>query len=324
MGDFDFLQGLAPPHAPTLVREAARSRLRAAIAAEQGRRRGAWRRKATAFALAAIAVVAAAVGWVLLQAPPSAQAALERLATAVERIPPAEFPPGALLYTKSEQVSLAVLPGSELPQLGREQIALLLPRTREIWIAPEGSIRLRVTTGTPIFFDERTAQAFAQSDLASVLGVDATTVETHASCPECIDPTDWPTDPDQLEQAMRVELQGEPQDLPISVRLLDLAASLLRETGAQPDLRAAVLRVLAHTDGLTVDQPAESPLLQVSAGYQDESGRWTRTIGFDAYGNLITDTLTTLDGIPSAGVPANTNINQAVYQPTTIVDQPTD
>jgi hypothetical protein len=265
-------------------------------------------------------VVASTVGLVLWRRPSPAEAALEQLAAAVERIPPGESPEGALLYTRSEQVSLMLFPGSDLPGLGVEAFALLLPLTREIWVAADGSSRLRVTTGAPTFFDDRTARAFAGSAMPGLLGVGTTSEETFAPSPDLFDPADWPTDVDELRLAMHGEARRGPPDLSFGARLVDVAAGLLRETGAQPELRAAVLRVLARTGGLRVGPSAGSDLLLVSVTYESGSGLLARTIGFDPSGNLISYTETTLDGLPSAGVPPNTDLSRAVYQPTVVVE----
>jgi hypothetical protein len=78
-----------------------------------------------------------------------------------------------------------------------------------------------------------------------------------------------------------------------------------------------VLRVLARTPGLAV---TESPgLLEVTASYDDETGRRSYTLGFDAAGNLTTEIEIAVDGIPRVGVPPGTAIYQAKYQPTTVL-----
>jgi hypothetical protein len=107
----------------------------------------------------------------------------------------------------------------------------------------------------------------------------------------------------------------------LATRLLRLAAGLLRETGAQSDLRAAVLRVLARTDGLTVATGPEPGMLQASSSYVDEAGTWSYTLGFDAQGNLIAETEAAVTGIPGAGVPPGTEIFKARYQPTVVIPE---
>jgi hypothetical protein len=321
MGELDYLQVLAPESAPEGVREAARGRLRAAMAAEVARPRARWARPVAVVAASAL-VAAAALAWVLLQAPPAAEAALERLATEVERIPAEAFPEGALLYTRSEQRSLVLLSSTDLPGIAVAEAAMVVPRTREVWIAPDGSTRLQITTGTPAFFDEATAEAYRRSGLPASFQIGTTVAQAFAPSADRIDPADWPTDPAQLEvELVAAAANLGPPEQPLATRLLGLAADLLRETGAQPDLRAAVLRVLARAEGLTVTTGAEPGVLQVTASYEDEAGTWSHTVAFDAEGNLIAETEVAVTGIPSAGVPPGTEIFQARYQPTAVIPE---
>ncbi len=310
MSDLNHLHEMVPaPRAE--VRADALKQLRSAIA-DEATAAPAKRHWAFAAAMAAIVLISA-VGWLVVRIGPSADAALERLATAVEQIPAEELPDGAYHYTRSEQATLNRFP-ADILGIGGTEFALVLPETRETWIAQDGSTLLRITVGQPHFFDPTAAETFRGSDLSQQLGIGTTATASYPPSPDYVDPQSIPTDLDQLNAWIRLET-GDPQPSP--AQILDTATQLLTETGAPPELRAAVLRVLARTDGLQVQPGTLTYAIEITA--LTETGNLERTVLIDHNGHLQSTRLVTLDGIPDIGVPPNTILHQANYQPTTTV-----
>jgi hypothetical protein len=210
--------------------------------------------------------------------------------------------------------------GSLLPGLDVEEFVLLLPERREAWVAADGSTRVRVRIGEPRFLDEAIEEAFAAGGLGAVIGVGETIDETYGPAPDRIDLSDWPTEPDELEDWMRSEAAAsDPAGAVRAHRVLDVAAELLTETGARPTLRAAVLRVLARAEGLEVVEGEEGVAVEVGITYRDETGVWRRSIGFDGEGSLVRSRLVDVDGLARIGIPPGTAVEDARYSPTVIV-----
>ena len=299
------------PSATPAERARAEAELRARIEATRrppvSRRWGRW--VAAAGAVAALVVILVVVPALR---PSPVQAGLTELASAVELLEEGALPPGSYAYTRSEQTVLATLPGSDF-ELDTEHVAYLLPATREVWRDNQGTIQLRTTTHPPVFFSPATEQAYYQAGLDQFDQINEAVTLTAVGGSE-FDPDAWSTDPDQLHRQILNHIQQGGSDLPDQVRVFNHAAQLIAETGAPPDLRAAVLRVLAKLDLELLERTTDQIQLAVSS----QNSRWTMTL--DPAGNLLETTETVLQPIPDLGIPAGTVVYQAVYQPTITVD----
>lgn len=136
--------------------------------------------------------------------------------------------PGPYRYTRSRGASL---------YSGTSQFSVLLPFTREIWIASNGSGRLRQEYGSPVFFGERDRAhwdpvADAHTPMDVTFGSGQLTY---------IDLADLPADPGALRDALAASL-GTPS--PAASDLLAAATGLLRETVAPTTIRTAVFEML--------------------------------------------------------------------------------
>lgn len=312
---FELLKNEAVPSEPTDEDgERARRRLEAAIARDQkpsglGRR---WPLLASAAAL----VAAVVLGVSFLHSPP-AEAALGEIAEAARTATPLDIPDGSFVYTQSERVDLAIRPGIEFG-LDREFVAYLLPSVREVWRSPDTNfIQIRTTTGTPSFFDRQHETAYYAMGLEETdqLGEERTEQFTDA-----VDPIlefDWPTATNALHQALvDYTVQGG-DERPEAVQVFSLATSLLREADPSPQLRAAVLEVIA---GLPVELDEQTDQSITIAIVYDAALATRDTITLNSQGWLVAESSTLIEAEPELGIPAGTRVLDVTYRQGRIVE----
>lgn len=304
---------------PTPVERAgAEADLRALISTATPRRPtrlawlGSWRWAAGAAAAAAVLLVVLVVVPSLQPSP--AQAGLTELAEAVELLDPAVLPPGSYAFTSSEQVNLAILPGSDFG-LDTEFVAYLLASTREIWRDNQDTVQLRTTNHPPTFFSSETEQAYYRTGLDQLDQLNQPVTLTATGATSDYLPAVWSTDPDLLHQQMLDHIHQGGSDLPDNILVLNLAGQLVAETGAPPSLRAAILQVLATLDLTLVEQTPDRLQLAVT----HRNSRYAMT--FDQAGNLLEASEIVLQFEPRLGIPAGTVVHQATYQPTITIGQ---
>lgn len=239
------------PRPSAAERQRAEGALQRALAGAPSRRTRRWSgRKSWRFVVAIAASSVVALGLAVQQLrPTAASAALSEIAAAAERVDPLDIPAQAFAYTLSETTVLAVQPPDAfgevvVPATG---IAYLLPQTRESWIGTDRVVQLRITTGQPTFFTPESEAAYYSAGLDRSDKVAQTVTSTVSGTPSLLESRLWPTNPDQLLETFR-SLVPPDRGLPDTVEIFDLALDLLRETGAPPELRAAVVRVLSTLD----------------------------------------------------------------------------
>jgi len=315
---FDLLgQGGGMPTPSPEEEASAFTRLESAIGAEQRMMHRTVRRRWVIAAVAAIVVLIAGVG--TLVQPRPARAVLMELAEAARDATPLDVPAGSFIYVESERVDLISRPGSEFG-LDRAEVGYLLPTTREVWRNPGVRfIQIRATVGTPQFFDRDVEAAYYALGLDKTDRVGETSVQQLVDVADVYVETDWPTDPGQLRQEMETAVANSDDQVPIEARLLGFAANLLRETNPSPQLRAAILEVLAdlpleledqHQDGsITIGVTYRNPLLTRDA----------ITVSQD--GQLLAETTTLLEPDQELGIPEGTQISIAKYQLPTLTDR---
>lgn len=145
-------------------------------------------------------------------------------------------------YTRSEGAHLVTVAGPNAPSF-----SVLVPRTRELWIAPDGSGRLRETAGQPIFLGERDRarwEAAGRPQVVFTYNRDFGPGELRYE-----DLSDLPTDPAALAAVIR-QRATLPSGPPVDVEMFVIVGDLLRETAAPPALRAALYRVAARIPGV--------------------------------------------------------------------------
>jgi hypothetical protein len=237
VNDLDALHDIRPDdERPTdEVTRAARTRLMALIEAATDReylaadhgRISRNRRRTGAFAIAAAAVAAAVVVGTIAAGPrgaggPQAAGALERIArVAVSHHADGT---GSVVYTKSVGLYQDTTVANGVSSTTSDRDA------REIWIAPDGSGRIRETRGATTSDDRFGPGGLSYTNFAG-----------------------WPTDPTAMLAKLRAEAaDAGPSGPPPDVEAFVVAGDALRETGAPPAVRAAILRAIVEIPGVTV------------------------------------------------------------------------
>ena len=263
----------------------ARARLRRAISVERRHwASGPW------VALAAMVVVLAAVGAVALRPLPVEPpvASLLQVADAVASLPAVPLDGDGYYLTRSERLVLTTVKAEE------PVVSFLQPSQREVWVAADGTTRVRTTYGTPRFLTAEDRTAFELSGLAPSHESGDTVVHVYGPDEYVTDPGVWPSDAPRLQQAL-LERLGPADQQPHALRLLQSAVELIRENGADPSLRAAVLRVIAGVPGIQVSGTPELVTVVFDGSLPDRTER--RVYTFDAStGHLLSESVTVVNG----------------------------
>jgi hypothetical protein len=190
--------------------------------------------------------------------------------------PPTTPGPGQFVYTKSESVYEIVAAAPD----GPAGIAFQ-PSTREIWISPDGSARIRDVEGHLLFARRADAAYFYHAYRNQMDLLDGHTSDDHeASGPGVgayIDLSKLPTDPAALKQ--RIEnrtipgVGGPPGD----AETFTIIGDLLRDTSGPPAVRSALYTIASQLPGVQLIGPTHDQLgrpgigvAYVSKGLRDE------------------------------------------------------
>jgi len=223
-------------------------------------------RRLPRLALPGVAVIAAAVAVVLLVLVPgtrrgasaAAAEALHAAARVAEEQPQAAMPAHGYRYTKSEDEYRVYYDACSIPSTKQLtcpapppddwNFSVLVPHTREIWVAPDGSGRLLVKSGEPRFLGPSDEETWKAAGMPS-LGRPRTSDESFG--PDGLSYTafsEYSTDPDELYDQIRSKAEGYGPST--DAEMLVLVGDMLRETVAPPELRAALFRVAARIPGV--------------------------------------------------------------------------
>lgn len=250
--------------------------------------------------LMVVVLIAVQVGRVT----PAAGALIE-IADAARFVDPLEVPQQGYAYTQSQVVTLMV---DAMPD--GVPIGYLLPTERETWIGTEGFVQIRTTVAEPVFFTTEANDAYYQTGLDRIDRVGETYTETFSGVLGLLDEREWPTDPAELSHTIR-SLPGISSDADI----IDVAIDLIRESLAPPELRAAVLELMATLNLRLVEQTEDKTTFEHSAGGDTPSVyRFT----LSSNGQLLEESETLTAGDPQLGIPSGTEVLVIVYQPTVI------
>lgn len=177
---------------------------------------------------------------------PAAAAALESLAQTAETAP---MPDGPIIYTRSRNGFRTGSPTGFVPY------RFNLEWTRELWVSPkDGSGRLREVYDPPTFPTPDDKQAWIRAG-SDPHGESFDELKAPGSLLLPWDVRSLPTDPEDLG-ARLLDLHAETGRSDTMV-LFDQVASILRETGAPPALRAGAFRLAASLAGVTVSQSTD-------------------------------------------------------------------
>jgi hypothetical protein len=172
----------------------------------------------------------------------AAAAVLNDLA-GVAALQPAPVPATApgYRYTKTDEMYLSVIVAR-----GGDVIAALVPKVRTMWIAPDGSGRIRETAGEMVFLSERSRsawQAAGSPPLGRAINEDFGPQKLSFE-----DLSLLPTDPSALGTVIRERAQRA--DPPLYDEMFVVVGDLLREQTAPPQVRAALYKVAASIPGV--------------------------------------------------------------------------
>lgn len=321
MDEFDLLRTLDADVAapPVATREAARRRLlasAAAIAERQARPRGhrVARRLGLALGAAglAVALVFSVAVWpvpFLPRSGPDAAAAeiLRQAADAAARQPA----PPATGYRHTSSVGAwmsywvaAQKPGDSSGSNGPE-FKLLRPVAREIWIAPDGSGRLRQSSGEPVFFSDRDRTAWVAAGSPDGPGGSSDFGPGGLYYAN----STLPTDPIALRAVLLARALGSANGT--NVEMFVLVGDALRETVPSPALASALFQVAATIDGIQALGPmadrAGRPGVAVGITGGPSDFRTQRILIFDPVSHALLGeeertVAATADGIPAGSV----------------------
>ena len=311
----DFLQWLAGdpmPSSDDLAR--ARARLDGDISRDPGSSRRGWR-----LALAAVFVVVVMVGALVLVDPggsPSAAAAMEEIARALEEVSPLSIDDNEFIYNVTDSVALG---GGDAEMLGdvdydQEFIFYLMPRTIEKWRGPSGSLQMRETGGEPIFFRPEAETAYYEAGLDEFDVVGQTSTMAFADDQGEV----WPAGRGELDAAIRDVMYTE-REVPETVLYLDVALDILRDTSQPADVRGSALRLIGELDGLDlVESGSDESTFSVDYRENGVDSRLTFTVGDD--GHLRYEEILNLTADEEIGIPADTAIYRASHTTPEVVD----
>jgi hypothetical protein len=246
------------------------------IHAERAPRLAPLRRRRFALGTAVVAATASVAAAVILfgaggAGPSPAAAAVLRHAARTAAQQPATDPPapGQFVYTKSE--------GTVVNSAGTDgqTINFYENGTREAWIGPDGSGRLREEHSPPRFVtssDKAAWIAAGKPDLSGSRNSDETFAAGGLSY---LDLSKLPSDPAQLKQLIENRtVEGGP---PGDAETFTIIGDLLRETYASPGVRSALYTIASELPGVQLVGPVKDELgrsgtavAYVSHGISDE------------------------------------------------------
>jgi hypothetical protein len=291
-------------------RQTAEKRLAAAIDSEaKGSERRPWG-PVLVWATRLTIVLVALLSVLQIVRPSPTEAAIGEIASIAEAADPLTVPDQQFIYTKSEITGLGVIPREGLGDVPfeREQLVYLLPVLRESWVGNDGTIQIRTTSQTPVFFSHGDEQAYYTAGLDQQDAIGQTITQT-ATGPA--DLSLWPPDKDDLDEAIRAAAAD--RGLPETIEYLDVALDLIRETFASPQLRANTLRLIGELPGLQFVGTSTDGTTTFAIEYADQGIETRLTFILTREGYLLTEERTVLEEDPVFGIPANTTVSSATY-----------
>jgi hypothetical protein len=201
--------------------------------------------------LGATAVVAAAaiVASIVLPsgdtggASPAAAGVLRQAARTAAKAPATAPPaPGQFVYTKSQSQN------ENTAVVDNQAINFFQPQTREIWIGPDGSGRLRVSNGRPRFATSADRANWVAEGKPVLTGAATSDENFGAGGLSYLDLSKLPADPAELKQLIvdRTIEGGPPGD----AETFTIIGDLLRETYAPPAVRSALYTIASELPGV--------------------------------------------------------------------------
>jgi hypothetical protein len=202
---------------------------------------------------------------------------------------------------------------------GGESYKLLRPVTREIWIAPDGSGRIRQTSGEPVFFSEQDRAAWVAAGSPSDPGINEDFGPGGLSYAN----STLPTDP----IALRAVLLGQAllSKNGTNVEMFVLVGDALRETVPSPALASALFQVAATIDGVSSLGPTQDrtgrPGVAVGITGGPSGYRTQRVLLFDPSTHVLLGEEERVVETTEDGIPAGSVVGYTTYLVSDVVDQ---
>lgn len=282
-------------------RERAETQLMELIEGEPNIRRSRVRRPLIAWTAAALI---AALTLIVVFYPGStspAAAAIREIADLAEQVDPLEATDESFVYTRSETQVLGVIPREGLGGVpyDAEYLVYEAHMIRESWLGNYDTVQVSVMVLQPSFFSDEDAEAYYA---AGIDGQDRVG-ETITSTVHQPDDRTWPTDPNDLDAAIRDDMITD-RGLPEPVEYLLVALDIVRESHASPELRAATLRLIGDLDGLNLENIDPDGISTISIDYEEQTISKTLTFSIDTSGYLRFEEVVRIDEDTTFRIPA--------------------
>jgi len=272
-------------------------------------------RRSWAIGLALLMVIAVFLVQTVTSSP--ASALITELAEVALTTDPLVIPDDQFGYIRIDSTSLATAGQDAFGDIdiAYESVLYSLSYARESWIGDEGTVRQRTTYLSAAFLSPADESAYYAAGLDKGDHLGETIVETQLDTNQILDETAWPTDPVELEATIRSHVGDD------RTEILQECLGLLREPLLPPELRSAVLLVIAGLDPELVDESPDGAAT-FSVGFEQEDQEPMRlTFTLDTAGHLTFEELVLVDGYPDLGVPPGTVDSSATYSVPFLVDR---
>ncbi|MDQ3889134.1 MAG: CU044_5270 family protein [Actinomycetota bacterium] len=270
-------------------------------------------RVAIAVAVVAVASILAASG-VIPGEPDGTSDALagevEEIAAAAAGQPALGVGAGEYMYTRSREADLATT------NEGGHSWSVLVPVTREVWLATDGSGRIRERVGEPTFLSDADRAAWVAAGRPPLTARESSDERFPAGALSGDRARGLPTDPDALARVIREQASGT--DVPVDVEMFVIAGDLLRMPTTPPAVRAALYRVLSKVSGVefvgkATDAAGRAGVaLAIESDYSGALERHQMIVDPDT-GDLLAEETVLLRGAAHLQAKPGTVIGYAVY-----------
>ena len=227
---------------------------------------------------------------------------LEHIAAVAEMRPAETIPAGRFRYTRSETRYMTSTVGEH------GLYSVIAPTVREIWVAEDGEGRIRTEVKDVEFLTSEDRRAWEAAGAPALHPEGTSDQRFQGGDPgrtslyfERFD--GLPADPDQLYDVIAQRAQGAGHGL--HPEMFVVVGDLLRETGAPPEVRAALFRVAARIPGVEVKESVEDPKgrpgVAVSITYDPGGRRMKDELIFDPQtSELLSEGQYVLEKTPAA------------------------
>lgn len=268
-------------------------------------------------ALAASLAAAAALAWGVLSSPPPVMAALEEIASALEMSPPGLIDDQEFLHVDRSRQVLTVVPRDALGEVdySPDHLAYLTQSRRETWYGSDGALLIRTTVRPPEFFRPQDKEAYYAASLDQRDNVGETAVEAFRD----VDQLTWPSDPEQLDAAIR-EIAATDRGLSQEVEYLDVALNVVREATPSSEVRAEALRLIGQLSILELVEEAPDGTVTFRTSYTLNGTETEHLFSIDPSGFLVRESKNVINDASALRLPAGAVVHDSKVHSIEIVE----